>query len=81
MLVTEINGRAYCLQVHVRDALDAGETAQRIAVLPAWRDTTLFTDVECAALTLAESRTTLPGPGPGPASDGGTAAPSRKVTS
>ncbi|MEP6463673.1 MAG: carboxymuconolactone decarboxylase family protein [Frankiaceae bacterium] len=59
--VSQINGCAACLYVHVRDALAAAETDQRIAVLPAWRDTTLFTDKERAALTLAESITTLPG--------------------
>jgi AhpD family alkylhydroperoxidase len=58
--VSQINGCAYCLHVHVRDAQRAGENAQRLAVLPAWRDTTLFTDTERAALTLAESLTTLP---------------------
>jgi AhpD family alkylhydroperoxidase len=58
--VSQINGCATCLNVHVRDALAAGETTQRLAVLPAWRDTTLFTDQEQAALTLAESITTLP---------------------
>jgi AhpD family alkylhydroperoxidase len=58
--VSQINGCAYCLHVHVRDALLGGETAQRLAVLPAWRDTTLFTGQERAALTLAESLTTLP---------------------
>ncbi|TCN58089.1 AhpD family alkylhydroperoxidase [Rhodococcus sp. SMB37] len=58
--VSQINGCAYCLDVHIRDALKAGEKAQRLAVLPAWRDTDLFTDAECAALTLAELVTTLP---------------------
>ena len=58
--VSQINGCAYCLHVHVRDALLGGETSQRLAVLPAWRDTTLFTTKERAALTLAESLTTLP---------------------
>jgi AhpD family alkylhydroperoxidase len=58
--VSQINRCASCLHVHVRDAQLAGETSQRIAVLPAWRDTTLFTDAERAALTLAESLTTLP---------------------
>lgn len=58
--VSQINGCAYCLHVHVRDALLGGETTQRLAVLPAWRDTTLFTAKERAALTLAESLTTLP---------------------
>ena len=58
--VSQINGCAYCMHVHVRAALAGGETTQRIAVLPAWRDTTLFTARERAALTLAESITTLP---------------------
>jgi len=60
--VSQINGCASCLNMHVRDALAAGETTQRLAVLPAWRDTTLFTAKEQAALTLAESITTLPDP-------------------
>jgi AhpD family alkylhydroperoxidase len=58
--VSQINGCASCLHVHVRGALACGETTQRLAVLPAWRDTTLFTTRERAALTLAESITTLP---------------------
>lgn len=58
--VSQINRCAYCLNVHIRDTLAAGESAQRIAVLPAWHDTTLFSDKERAALTLAESLTTLP---------------------
>ncbi len=61
--VSQINGCAYCLHIHVRDALANGESTQRLAVLPAWRDTTLFTDDERAALTLAESLTTLPDAG------------------
>jgi AhpD family alkylhydroperoxidase len=58
--ISQINGCAYCLDVHVGDAMRHGETAQRIAVLAAWRDTTLFTGKERAALILAESVTTLP---------------------
>lgn len=58
--VSQLNGCATCLDVHVRDALAAGETTQRLAVLPAWRDAALFTAEERAALTLAESITTLP---------------------
>ncbi|WP_416061159.1 carboxymuconolactone decarboxylase family protein [Rhodococcus indonesiensis] len=58
--VSQINGCAYCLDVHTRDALAGGESPQRLAVLPAWRDTDLFTDRERAALTLAETVTTLP---------------------
>jgi len=58
--VSQINGCAVCLDVHVRNALRAGETPQRLAVLPAWRDTDLFSEQERAALALAESLTTLP---------------------
>ncbi|MDH6280435.1 AhpD family alkylhydroperoxidase [Rhodococcus sp. LBL1] len=60
--VSQINGCAYCLDVHTRDALAGGESQQRIAVLPAWRDADLFTAPERAALTLAESVTNLPSP-------------------
>ncbi|WP_411374862.1 carboxymuconolactone decarboxylase family protein [Arthrobacter sp. MPF02] len=58
--ISQINGCAYCLDVHVKDALQAGETQQRLAVLPAWRDTALFTEKERAALALVESITELP---------------------
>ena len=58
--ISQINGCAYCLDLHVRDALKAGETSQRLAVLPAWRDTALFTEKERAALALVESITELP---------------------
>ncbi|MFI1733247.1 carboxymuconolactone decarboxylase family protein [Streptomyces acidicola] len=58
--VSQINGCAYCLNVHTRAAVRAGETAQRLGVLAAWRDTELFTPDERAALALAEA-TTDPG--------------------
>jgi AhpD family alkylhydroperoxidase len=58
--VSQLNGCAFCLDVHTAAAVRAGETAQRLAVLPAWRATDLFSDKEKAALTLAESATTLP---------------------
>ncbi|MEE9097470.1 carboxymuconolactone decarboxylase family protein [Pseudarthrobacter phenanthrenivorans] len=58
--ISQINGCAYCLDLHVRRAGEAGESAQRLAVLPAWRETTLFTDKERAALALVESITELP---------------------
>jgi AhpD family alkylhydroperoxidase len=57
---SQINGCAYCLDMHVRDAVEAGETHQRLAVLPAWRETALFTHRERAALALAECITELP---------------------
>ncbi|MFJ3220803.1 carboxymuconolactone decarboxylase family protein [Kitasatospora sp. NPDC086801] len=55
--VSQINGCAYCLNVHTRAALQAGDTAQRLGTLPAWRDTELFTPQERAALALAEATT------------------------
>ncbi|MFF1252369.1 carboxymuconolactone decarboxylase family protein [Pseudarthrobacter sp. NPDC058329] len=58
--ISQLNGCAYCLDVHVRDALKAGESGQRLAVLPAWRETALFSEKERAALALAESITELP---------------------
>ncbi|MEV0493352.1 carboxymuconolactone decarboxylase family protein [Streptomyces atratus] len=57
--VSQINGCAYCLNVHTKAALRAGETTQRLGVLAAWRDTELFTPKERAALALAEA-TTVP---------------------
>ncbi|MGP3967293.1 carboxymuconolactone decarboxylase family protein [Streptomyces sp. 6N223] len=61
--VSQINACAYCLDLHSRRALAAGETPQRLAVLPAWRETELFTDVERAALEIAEAVTLVAGPG------------------
>ncbi|MFF0156223.1 carboxymuconolactone decarboxylase family protein [Streptomyces sp. NPDC005263] len=55
--VSQINACAYCLNLHTRAALRAGETTQRLGVLPAWRDTELFTPRERAALALAEATT------------------------
>jgi len=56
---SQINGCSYCLRVHVRKALDAGETSDRLGVLPAWRETAYFNDVERAALDLVESITLI----------------------
>lgn len=55
--VSQLNACAYCLSTHTRAALRAGETAQRLGVLPAWRDTELFSPRERAALALAEATT------------------------
>ncbi|MQY34384.1 hypothetical protein SRB17_23530 [Streptomyces sp. RB17] len=55
--VSQINGRAYCLHVHTRAALRAGDTPDRLGVLAAWRETELFTPAERAALALAEATT------------------------
>ncbi|WEH38250.1 carboxymuconolactone decarboxylase family protein [Streptomyces sp. AM 2-1-1] len=55
--VSQINGCAYCLDVHTRAALRAGDTTRRLGVLAAWRDTEVFTAQERAALALAEAAT------------------------
>ncbi|MET7740215.1 carboxymuconolactone decarboxylase family protein [Streptomyces sp. NPDC005385] len=55
--VSQINGCAFCLDVHTRAALRAGDTTRRLGVLAAWRDTELFTERERAALALAEATT------------------------
>lgn len=56
---SQINGCAYCLDMHTKDALAAGERVERIALLPAWRETTLFDERERAALALTEAITTI----------------------
>ena len=54
---SQINGCAYCLDMHTKDARAAGETEQRIYALSAWRETPFFTDRERAALAWTESVT------------------------
>ena len=54
---SQINGCAYCLNMHTRDALKLGETPQRLFLLDAWRETDLYTEKERAALALTESIT------------------------
>ncbi|HEX3650960.1 MAG TPA: carboxymuconolactone decarboxylase family protein, partial [Pseudonocardiaceae bacterium] len=56
---SQLNGCAYCLDMHSHDARKLGETEQRLYVLPTWRETELFTDQERAALALTEAMTTL----------------------
>ncbi|MFI1865488.1 carboxymuconolactone decarboxylase family protein [Streptomyces jumonjinensis] len=55
--VSQLNGCAFCLDVHTRAALRAGESTRRLGVLAAWRDTELFTARERASLALAEATT------------------------
>ncbi|MFJ3403751.1 carboxymuconolactone decarboxylase family protein [Promicromonospora sp. NPDC090134] len=54
---SQINGCAFCLRLHTRDALKKGENPDRIAVLPAWRETGYFSAADRAALGLAEAIT------------------------
>jgi AhpD family alkylhydroperoxidase len=57
---SQINGCAYCLNMHCRDARKLGETEARIYVLAGWRESTLYTPSERAALAWTESLTHLP---------------------
>ena len=59
--VSQINGCAYCLDMHTKDARAAGETEQRLYLLAAWRETTFYSERERAALAWAEALTQLPG--------------------
>ncbi|GAB3432821.1 carboxymuconolactone decarboxylase family protein [Actinophytocola sediminis] len=56
---SQLNGCAYCLDMHSTDALKAGEDPRRIFVLDAWRETELFSDQERVALELTEVVTEL----------------------
>src|SRR6201987_2997372 len=56
---SQINGCAYCIDMHTKDARAIGETEQRLYALPAWRETGFFTDRERAALALTEEATLL----------------------
>jgi AhpD family alkylhydroperoxidase len=56
---SQINGCAFCLNMHTKDARKLGETEQRIYVLNAWRETNFFTKEEQAALALTEEVTNI----------------------
>ncbi len=56
---SQINGCAYCINMHTRDARKAGETDQRMHLLNAWRETELYTAKERAALALTEAVTLI----------------------
>ncbi|GAA1772226.1 carboxymuconolactone decarboxylase family protein [Kocuria aegyptia] len=58
--VSQLNGCAYCLDLHTGYAVEAGVSAQKLAVLPAWRETDLFDDLERAALAVGEAVALLP---------------------
>ncbi|MCY4753658.1 carboxymuconolactone decarboxylase family protein [Pelomonas aquatica] len=57
MRASQINGCAFCLDMHARDARKAGESERRLHVLPAWRETGLFSRREQAALAWTEALT------------------------
>ncbi|WP_165044182.1 carboxymuconolactone decarboxylase family protein [Dysgonomonas sp. ZJ709] len=56
---SQINGCAYCLNMHTRDARKIGETEQRIYMLNAWHETDLYTDTERIILALTEEITLI----------------------
>ncbi|MEV6591843.1 carboxymuconolactone decarboxylase family protein [Streptomyces acidicola] len=55
--VSQINGCAACIDMHTKEAAAAGETAVRLNLVAAWREATVFTEAERAALELAEEGT------------------------
>ncbi|HET9179632.1 MAG TPA: carboxymuconolactone decarboxylase family protein [Terriglobia bacterium] len=59
MRSSQINGCAYCLDMHSKDARAAGETEQRLYTLDAWRETPFFSDRERAALAWTEAITLI----------------------
>ncbi|MFI8521872.1 carboxymuconolactone decarboxylase family protein [Streptomyces sp. NPDC085481] len=56
---SQINGCGFCLDLHTKDAAAAGETAVRLNLVAAWRESTVFTEAERAAFALAEEGTRL----------------------
>jgi AhpD family alkylhydroperoxidase len=61
---SQINGCGFCLDMHTKDAAQAGETAVRLNLVATWREATVFTEAERAALELTEQGTRI--------ADGGT---------
>src|ERR1700693_1339640 len=56
---SQINGCAFCINMHTQDARKHGETEQRLYLLNAWRESPVYTDRERAALAWAEERTAI----------------------
>lgn len=56
---SQINGCAFCLDMHTKDALAMGETTQRLFLLNAWREAPFYTEAERAALALTEAVTKI----------------------
>jgi AhpD family alkylhydroperoxidase len=59
MRASQLNGCAYCMDMHSKDARAAGETEQRLHLLPAWREAPFYSDRERAALAWCEAVTRL----------------------
>jgi AhpD family alkylhydroperoxidase len=56
---SQINGCSYCTDMHTKDAAHAGETSVRLNLVAAWREATVFTEAERAALELTEQGTRI----------------------
>jgi AhpD family alkylhydroperoxidase len=56
---SQINGCGWCTDIHTKEAAAAGETAVRLHLVAAWRESTVFTEAERAALALTEEGTRL----------------------
>ncbi|MGW7268717.1 carboxymuconolactone decarboxylase family protein [Streptomyces sp. NPDC054842] len=56
---SQINGCGFCTDMHTKDAVHAGETQTRLHLVAAWREATVFTDAERAALELTEQGTRI----------------------
>ncbi len=59
MRASQINGCAYCLEMHTEDAMKIGETTRRIFALPVWRESHLFSEKERILLQLTEEITKI----------------------
>ena len=57
--ISQINGCAYCVDLHTKEARQAGETVQRLDCLTVWREVPFFDGAEKAALSWAEAVTTI----------------------
>src|SRR6185437_15394663 len=56
---SQINGCGFCTDMHIKDALHAGESQSRLNLVAAWREAKVFTDAERAALELTEQGTRI----------------------
>ena len=56
---SQINGCGFCTDMHIKDALHAGESQQRLNLVAVWRESAVFTEAERAALELAEQGTRI----------------------
>jgi len=57
MRASQLNGCSFCIRVHTKRSLSLGETAERLTMLSAWRDSNLYSEQERAALELTEAVT------------------------